>query len=90
MQTITLYRYTRTDGGVTTSPVQPDVGDFSVKYRLIAEDGKALTDGATVAGCVDVDSPDRWTEIDAPDDWDKMSDDAQYAEAGKILLGVSE
>ena len=57
---------------------------------LIAEDGKALTDGATVAGCVDVDSQDGWTEIDAPDDGDKMSVDAQYAEAGKIMLGVSE
>lgn len=90
MQTITLYRYTRTDGGVSTSPVKPDTAEYSVKYRLIAEEGKALTDGTTVAGCVDVESPDGWTEIDAPNDWSEMSDEEQYAEAGKILLGVSE
>lgn len=90
MQTITLYRYTRPDGGVSTSPVKPDTAYYTVKYRLIADDGRALTDGTIIAGCVDVDSPNGWTEIDAPDDESEMSEDAQYAEAGKILLGVSE
>ena len=90
MQTITLYRYARADGGVSTSPVKPDTTEYTVKYRLIADDGKALTDGTTVAGCVDVESPEGWTETDAPEDWDEMSEDAQYAEAGKILLGVRE
>lgn len=90
MQTITLYRYTRTDGGVSTSPVKPDTTEYTVKYRLIADDDKALTDGTTVAGCVDVDSADGWTEIDAPEDEGEMSDQEQYAQAGKILLGVSE
>lgn len=89
MKRITLYRYTREDGGVTTSPVQPDAADYTVKYRLIADEGKALTDGTTVAGCVDVESPDGWTEIDAPYEGE-MSDEEQYAEAGKILLGVSK
>lgn len=68
MQTITLYRYIRPDGGVTTSPIKPDTGDYSLKYRLIADEGKLLTDGTTVAGCVDVDSPDGWTETDAPEE----------------------
>lgn len=90
MQTITLYRYTRPDGGVSTSPIKPDAGDYSLKYRLIADEGKLLTDGTTVAGCVDVESPEGWTETDAPEDGDVMSEDAQYAEAGKILLGVSK
>ena len=66
MQTITLYRYTRPDGGVTISQIKPDAGDYSLKYRLIADEGKLLTDGTTVAGCVDVDSPEGWTETDAP------------------------
>ena len=35
-----------------------------------------------------VQSADGWTEIDAPDD--ELSEDAAYAQAGKILLGVSE
>lgn len=90
MQMITLYRYARPDGGVSTSPVKPDAADYTIKYRLIAEDGKALTDGATVTGCVDVESPDGWTEIDAPEDEGEMSDEEQYAQAGKILLGVRE
>ena len=90
MQTITLYRYTRPDGGVSTSPAKPDTTEYTVKYRLIADDGKALTDDTTVARCVDVDSPVGWTEIDAPEDEGEMSDEEQYAKAGKILLGVSE
>lgn len=68
MQTIPLYRYTRPDGGITNSPVKPDAADYAVKYRLIADEGKTLTDGTTVTGCVDTDSPDGWTEIDAPED----------------------
>ena len=90
MQTITLYRYTRPDGGITTSPTKPDAGDYRLKYRLIADEGKALTDGTIVTGCVDVESPEGWTETDAPEYGDEMSKDAQYAEAGKILLGVRE
>lgn len=81
MQTITLYRYTRSDGGVTTSPVQPDGTTYKVRYRLIADDGKAVTDGATVAGCIDVSDPDGWYEIDDPGDGtdDATEDDYQAA-----------
>ena len=68
MQTITLYRYTRPDGGVTTSPIKPYAGVYSLKYRLIADDGKLLTEGTTITECVDVESPEGWTEIDAPED----------------------
>lgn len=67
MQTIPLYRYTRPNGGISNSPMKPDTTDYTVKYRLIADDGKALTDGTIVTGCVDVDSPNSWTEIDAPE-----------------------
>lgn len=67
MQTINLYRYTRGDGGITTSPVQPsDSTAYELRYRLIAGDGKALTDGVTITSCIDVSSPDGWTEIDDP------------------------
>lgn len=62
MQKITLYRYKRTDGGVTISPVQPDE-EYTVLYRLVAEDGYTLTDGNTTAVCVDTDKPDVWKEI---------------------------
>lgn len=79
MQTITLYRYIRHDGGVSTSPVKPDTAEYTVEYRLIADDGKALTNGTIIAGCVDVESTDGWTEIDAPED---------EGEEVRIALGV--
>ena len=63
MQKIILYRYTRTDGGMTNSPVKPDC-DYTVRYRLIADDGKILTNGTDTTYCVDVDRADCWTEIE--------------------------
>lgn len=65
MQTIILYRYNRPDGGVTDSPVKPDCA-YTVRYRLIADDGMTLTNGTDTAACVDVDSQDGWTEIAEP------------------------
>lgn len=63
MQTITLYRYARPDGGMTNSPVKPDCA-YTLRYRLVADDGKILTNGTYNTYCVDVDSTDGWTEID--------------------------
>lgn len=80
MQRVILYRYADAEGRVTVSPEMPD-GEYSQTYRLIADEGCALTDGSAVCGCVDTDSPDDWTEI---------PNEAAYAEAGKILMGVSE
>ena len=88
MQMITLYRYARTDGGFTTSPVKPYDGTiYDLRYRLIADDGKALTDGTTVAACIDVSAPDGWTEIDDPGE---MTETEEKAKAYDILTGVSE
>lgn len=87
MQTIPLYRFIRADGGVSTSPNKPD-GEYTLRYRLIADAGMALTDGATVTTCTDTDSPDAWTEItETPEeqtDAEKLAD----AEAALALLGV--
>ena len=88
MQTITLYRYTREDGGVTTSPIAPPDGTtYDLRYRLVADEGKALTDGVTVTTCTDVTSSDGWTEIDDPGE---MSETEEKAAAFDILTGVSE
>lgn len=62
MQKITLYRYIRPDGGVTVSPVKPDV-EYTVLYRLIADEGMELTDGENQTTCTDTDAPDNWSEI---------------------------
>ena len=89
MQTITLYRYTREDGGVTTSPVKPD-GEYTEMYRLIADGGKVLTDGTTVTVCVDVYSADGWTEIDEPTEDRLEMETDEKAAAYDILTGVSK
>ena len=58
-----LYRFLREDGGVTESPDKPDVAEYITRYRLIASEGKLLTDGTTETYCIDVDSADGWSEI---------------------------
>ena len=79
MQTITLYRYTRPDGGVTVSPEQPDGGTaYELRYRLIADEGKILTDGTTEAGCADVSNPYMWEEVEAPEE--KLTPDREEVE----------
>jgi hypothetical protein len=66
MQTITLYRYIREGGGVTVSPVMPEC-EYATIYRLVADEGRALTqDGTTTTCCADVISTDGWYEVDAP------------------------
>ena len=71
-----LYRFLREDGGVTESPNKPDGIEYTTRFRLIASDGKLLTDGTTETCCIDVDSADGWAEIDDPykdggdDNWD--------------------
>lgn len=85
MQTITLYRYTRDGGGITTSPVAPQDGTaYDLRYRLLADEGKELTDGVTITACIDVSSPDGWTEIDDP------GEDADEATAADYQAALAE
>ena len=64
-----LYRFLREGCGVTESPDKPYGEDYTTRFRLIASDGKLLTNGTTETYCIDVDSADGWTEIDAPIEW---------------------
>lgn len=66
MRNITLYRYKRDGGGITVSPKKPNV-PYTTLHRLVADEGKVLTDGETVTLCIDVDSPEGWTEIEDPE-----------------------
>lgn len=68
MRIINLYRYARPDGGITVSPVKPENTECTEMYRLVADEGKALTDGVTVTGCTDVATTEGWIEIDAPEE----------------------
>jgi hypothetical protein len=67
MQIINLYKYERADGGTTVSPNKPE-GEYTEMYRLIADEGKVLTNGEIITPCIDVESVDGWQEIDAPDE----------------------
>ena len=67
MKIIMLYKYIRDDGGTTVSPVKPDC-PYTIKYRIVADEGKILTNGIKRTGCIDVDTVDGWDEIDAPDE----------------------
>ena len=71
-----LYRFLREDGGVTESPDKPDVAEYITRYRLIASEGKLLTDGTTETYCIDVDSADGWSEID--DQEEDVDDDSWH------------
>ena len=87
MQTITLYRYTRPDGGVTVSPEQPDEGTaYELRYRLIADEGLSLTNGEVFTQCTDTATPDAWREVVGGDDTEEISDTA----ALNILLGGAD
>lgn len=81
MEIRTLYRIIN-NGKVTVTPIKPSHNDYTETYRVIAEDGMILTDGENTYGCVDTDEPSKYTEV--------LENDSDYAEAGKILLGVSE
>ena len=63
-----LYKIIRPDGGVTISTTKPD-GDYIPYLRLIADDGKAMTNGTISAPVIDVPEGDQelWTEIEDGD-----------------------
>lgn len=68
MQKIELYRYVEDDGSITVTPNKRNDNDLIHKYRLIADEGKALTDGENVTSVVDVSIDDvgKWSETDIP------------------------
>jgi hypothetical protein len=68
MQIITLYKYKRADGGITVSPINPHPKKFDSMYRIVADEGKVLTNGITKTTCADIEIDDffNWREIDAP------------------------
>ena len=68
MQMIKLYRFIRPEGGVTVTAEKPEA-DYTELVRLIADEGKALTDGNTLTPCVDTDDPTIWAEVEAPEEW---------------------
>lgn len=64
MTQINLY----TGGGVSLSPLNGEGRYLSDYVRLVAGEGKALTNGTVIFKCIDVLATDasNWTEIDEP------------------------
>lgn len=60
----TVYRFVRADGGVTVSPRKPDC-EYTLLSRLIADEGCVITDGADFFDCIDVASPEGYSEVRA-------------------------
>lgn len=66
MEIVTLYRY----GNTIVSPVKPEGTEYTELYRMIADDGKVLTqDGIIFAPCVDTDCADGWREVALPESY---------------------
>lgn len=65
MQTVNLYRYEDADS-ITITPEKRNPTDPIYCYRLIADDGKILTDGEMETPCIDTHDPWKWSEIDDP------------------------
>ena len=65
-----IYRYQRPDGGFTVSPVKPD-GPYNIRWRLIAEEGMAITNGETAVTVIDVihrNDCEAWVDCELPDE----------------------
>lgn len=65
MKITKAYKYVRKSGGITITTHKP-ICEHKELLRLIADEGKILTNGEITTPCVDVESADGWQEIDAP------------------------
>ena len=65
-----LYKSVRPGGGYTVSLLRPE-GHYQVRWRLIAEEGKAITDGEQIVTVIDVvhrKDCEAWTDCDLPEE----------------------
>lgn len=89
MEIVTLYRFKRESGGITESQDKPDGAEYTTRYRLIASDGKLLTNGTMETYCIDVDSVDGWSEICGTDTYTREALEAMTnADLEIILAGM--
>lgn len=75
MKQVILY----TGNGVSLSPVYAEGRTESHYVRLIADDGRAITNGETVTVCVDVlkTETDKWADCDLPPEEEETIDEHQ-------------
>ena len=67
-----LYRTEREGGGYTVSLARPPEGkSYNVRWRLIAEEGRAITNGETTVTVIDVQHRkdcEAWSDCDLPEE----------------------
>ena len=71
-----LYRYERDGGGFTVSQERLEGKHYNVRWRLIAEEGRAITDGKTTVTVIDVQHRkdcEAWSDCDLPDEMKPQS-----------------
>ena len=63
MQTKNLYRYT--DGNKTIDSLTKPESEYIIRYRLIADEGKTLTDGTSKTSVIDIEKGElqKWKEV---------------------------
>ena len=72
-----LYRYERDSGGYTVSPEKPPDKSYKVRWRLIADQGMAITDGETTVTVIDVQTRkdcEKWQDCELPEELKMVSD----------------
>ena len=65
-----LYKSERKGGGYTVSLIKPE-GSYQLRWRLIAEEGKAITNGEQIVTVIDVihrKDCENWTDCDLPEE----------------------
>lgn len=82
MERRVLYKFKREDGGTTVSPVKP-AGSYKKMYRLIADEGRAITDGKRIVTVADVDSYAGWKNCDLPEE-EKIPESDMPPEEGGV------
>lgn len=83
MRQITLY----TGEGASLTPQYIEGRIQSQYVRLVADEGKVVTDGERSSECVDVlvSTINDWSEIDAPEPEEEPTEE-ELAEAGRIMM----
>ena len=69
-----LYRTEREGGGYTVSTIRPEKGiRYRVRWRLIADEGRAITDGEDVVTVIDLQHRkdcEKWSDCGKPEEPD--------------------
>lgn len=76
------------DDGETYTPAIPPNSQYTTLLRLVADEGKAVTNGTIVAGVIDIETDDlpNWSEVDAPID-EQIFENELLAEALEDING---